>query len=187
MLDEKEIIVGCCRHDRKAQKALFERYASLLLGVCIRYSGRRDEAEDILQDGLIKMYFNIKDFAAKGALVNWMKKIMVNTAITHYHKTLKHQYHQDIEDIREMDIEGYGFDAADFTREELFGIIKELPDGYRMVFNLYAIDGYSHKEISEMLGISEGTSKSNLARARYILQEKVKQHFYSNNSYKDAK
>ena len=136
MLDEKQIIDGCCRNDKKAQKALFERYAAVLLGVCIRYSKRRDEAEDVLQDGLVKVFFNIKDFAGKGSFINWMKKIMVNTAITHYHRNLKHQYHQVIEDIRETDIAGTEFDTAEFTREELQNIIKELPDGYKMVFNL---------------------------------------------------
>jgi len=173
MLDEKEIIEGCCHNNRKAQKDLYERYSSILLGVCIRYSGRRDEAEDILQDGLIKIYFNIKDFAGKGSFINWMKKIMVNTAITHYHRNLKHQYHQDIEDIREMDIEGASLSGAEFTRDELFNVIKELPHGYRMVFNLYAVEGYKHKEIAEMLEIDVNTSKSQYSRARGLIRKKL--------------
>ena len=173
MHDEKEIIKGCCRNDRIAQRALYERYASILLGVCIRYSGRRDEAEDILQDGLIKIYFNIKDFAGKGSFINWMKKIMVNTAITHYHRNLKHHYHQDIEEIREMNIDGAGFGSADFTREELAKVIKDLPHGYRMVFNLYAVEGYKHREIAEILEIDENTSKSQYSRARKWLQERL--------------
>jgi len=173
MLDEKEIIEGCCHNDRKAQKDLYERYSSILLGVCIRYSGRRDEAEDILQDGLIKIYFNIKDFAGKGSFINWMKKIMVNTAITHYHRNLKHQYHQDIEDIREMDIEGASLSGAEFTRDELFNVIKELPHGYRMVFNLYAVEGYKHKEIAEMLEIDVNTSKSQYSRAKGLIRKKL--------------
>jgi RNA polymerase sigma-70 factor (ECF subfamily) len=173
MLDEKEIIEGCCRNDRKAQKNLYERYASILLGVCIRYSGRRDEAEDILQDGLIKIYFNIKDFAGKGSFINWMKKIMVNTAITHYHRNLKHQYHQDIEDIRETDIEGTSLGTSDFTREELAGVIRDLPHGYRMVFNLYAVEGYKHKEIADMLEIDVNTSKSQYSRAKSLIRKKL--------------
>ena len=173
MQDEKQIIDGCCRNERKAQKALYERYASVLLGVCIRYSGRKDEAEDILQDGLIKIYFNIKDFAGKGSFINWMKKIMVNTAITHYHRNLKHQYHQDIEDIREMEIKGVSLSSADFTREELANVIKELPAGYRMVFNLYAIEGYKHKEIAEMLEIDVNTSKSQYSRAKGLIRKKL--------------
>ena len=173
MLDEKEIIEGCCRNDRKAQKALYERYASLLLAVCIRYSGRTDEAEDILQDGLIKIYFNVKDFAGKGSFINWMKKIMVNTAITHYHRNLKHQYHQDIDEIREMDIEGAAFGSADFTREELFKVIKDLPAGYRLVFNMYAVEGYKHKEIAELLEIDVNTSKSQYSRAKALIRKKL--------------
>lgn len=173
MLDEKKIIEGCCRNERKAQKALYERYASILLGVCIRYSGRRDEAEDILQDGLIKVYFNIKDFAGKGSFINWMKKIMVNTAITHYHRNLKHHYHQDIEDIRETDIEGTSLDTAEFTREELFKVIKGLPHGYRMVFNLYAVEGFKHKEIARMLEIDVNTSKSQYSRAKSLIRKKL--------------
>jgi RNA polymerase sigma-70 factor (ECF subfamily) len=173
MLDENEIIKGCCRNERKAQKALYERYAPILLGVCIRYSGRRAEAEDILQDGLIKVYFNIRDFAGKGSFINWMKKIMVNTAITHYHRNLKHHYHQDIEDIREMNIEGKVMDTADFTRAELFNVIKDLPHGYRMVFNLYAIEGYKHKEIATMLEIDVNTSKSQYSRAKALIRKRL--------------
>ena len=173
MLDEKEIIEGCCRNERKAQKALYERYASILLGVCIRYSGRRDEAEDILQDGLIKVFFNIREFAGKGSFINWMKKIMVNTAITHYHRNLKHQYHQDIDDIRETDIDGLPLNVSEFTREELFGVIRDLPQGYRVIFNLYAIEGYKHKEIAEMLEIDVNTSKSQYSRAKALIRKKL--------------
>ena len=173
MLDEKDIIEGCCRSERKAQKALYERYAPVLLGVCIRYSGRRDEAEDILQDGLIKVYFNIRDYAGTGSFINWMKKIMVNTAITHYHRNLKHQYHQDIDDIRETDIDGVEMGTADFSREELSNVIHDLPDGYRMVFNLYAIEGYKHKEIANMLEIDVNTSKSQYSRAKSLIRRKL--------------
>jgi len=173
MLDEKEIIKGCCRNDRKAQKALYDRYASVLLGICLRYACRLDEAEDILQDGLIKVYFNVRDFAGKGSFINWMKKIMVNTAITHYHRNLKHHYHHDIDDIREMDIEGMELNNADFTREELLGVIKDLPDGYRMVFNLYAVEGYKHKEISDLLEIDVNTSKSQYSRAKALIRKKL--------------
>jgi len=173
MLDEKEIIDGCCRKDKKAQKALFDRYKSVLLGVCIRYSDRREEAEDILQDGFVKIYVNIQDFAGKGSFINWMKKIMINTAITHYHRNLKHQYHQDINGIRETDISGYKFEMADFTKEELLNVITHLPEGYRMVFNLYAVEGYKHKEIAELLDIDVNTSKSQYSRARSLIRKKL--------------
>ena len=173
MLDEKEIIDGCCRKDKKAQKALFDRYKSVLLGVCIRYSDRREEAEDILQEGFVKIYVNIQDFTGKGSFINWMKKIMINTAITHYHRNLKHQYHKDIEDIRETDISGYEFEMTDFTNEELLKVITALPEGYRMVFNLYAVEGYKHKEIAEFLEIEVNTSKSQYSRARSLIRKKL--------------
>jgi len=173
MLDEKYIINGCCKRDKKAQKALFDRYKSILLGVCIRYSDRREEAEDILQDGLVKIFVNIQDFAGTGSFLNWMKKIMVNTAITHYHRNLKHQYHQDIDEIRETEITGNEFEMAEFTRQELLDVIKNLPEGYRMVFNLYAVEGYKHKEIAELLEIDVNTSKSQYSRARSLIRKKL--------------
>jgi len=173
MLDEKQIIDGCCRKDKKAQKALFDRFANILLGICIRYTGRRDEAEDILQDGFVKIYGNIRHYAGTGSFINWMKKIMINTAITHYHRNLKHHYQQDIEDIRETDIEGYEYEGAEFTREELFNVISALPEGYRMVFNLYALEGYKHKEIADLLEIDINTSKSQYSRARSLIRKKL--------------
>ncbi|MBN2135610.1 MAG: RNA polymerase sigma factor [Acidobacteria bacterium] len=173
MLDERQIIDGCCRKDRKAQKALFDRYGAVLLGVCIRYSNRRDEAEDILQEGFVKIYSNIRDYAGTGSFINWMKKIMINTSITHYHRNLKHAWHKDIDQVQETDIEGRGYDEADFTKEELLNIIHDLPDGYRMVFNLYAIEGFKHKEIASMLDIDINTSKSQYSRARGLIRRKL--------------
>jgi RNA polymerase sigma-70 factor (ECF subfamily) len=173
MLDERQIIDGCCRKDRKAQKALFDRYAAVLLGVCIRYSSRRDEAEDILQEGFVKIYSNIRDYAGTGSFINWMKKIMINTSITHYHRNLKHAWHKDIDQVQETEIEGGHFDEADFTKEELLKTIQDLPDGYRMVFNLYAIEGFKHKEIASMLDIDVNTSKSQYSRAKSLIRRKL--------------
>ena len=173
MLDEKEIIDGCCRKDKKAQKVLFERFSGILLGICMRYTGRRDEAEDILQEGFVKIYLNIKDYAGTGSFINWMKKIMINTSITHYHRNLRYHHQQDIEDIKEKDISGNEFEMTDFTSEELFKVIQELPEGYRMVFNLYALEGYKHKEIAEMLEIDVNTSKSQYSRARSLIRKKL--------------
>lgn len=173
MLDEKKIVNGCCKNERKAQKMLFDKYASILLGVCIRYSDRRDVAEDILQDGFVKIFTKIKDFRGKGALVNWMKKIMINTAITHYHRNIKHQRNYDIEDVRETHIIGNITEDHPYTREELMEVIRSLPRGYRIVFNLYAIEGYKHKEIAVMLDIDINTSKSQYSRARQLIRKKL--------------
>jgi len=173
MLDERQIIDGCCRKDRTAQKALFDRYVSVLLGVCIRYSNRRDEAEDILQEGFVKIFTNIREYAGTGSFINWMKKIMINTSITHYHRNLKHSWHKDIDQVQETDIEGSGFEEAEFTKEELLNIIQDLPDGYRIVFNLYAIEGFKHKEIASMLDIDVNTSKSQYSRAKSLIRRKL--------------
>lgn len=171
MIDEVEIIKRCIKKDRKAQKYLFEKYASVLLGVCRRYSADLSEAEDMLQEGFVKIFLNLKSFAGKGTLINWMKKIMVNTAITWYHKNTKHRYHYDIEDQKV----GVGLmidnPETDFTRDELLKVIDGLPTGYKMVFNLYAIEGYKHKEIANLLKIDINTSKSQYSRAKKIIRE----------------
>ena len=171
MIDEVEIIKQCIRKDRKAQKYLFDKYASVLLGVCRRYSADFSEAEDMLQEGFVKIFMNLKSFAGKGALVNWMKKIMVNTAITWYHKNTKHRYHSDIEDMNLGSTLTIDDLEADFTREELLNVIDGLPSGYKMVFNLYAIEGYKHKEIANLLKIDINTSKSQYSRAKKIIRE----------------
>jgi len=171
MIDEVEIIKRCIRKDRKAQVFLFEKYASVLLGVCRRYSTDLSEAEDMLQEGFVKIFMNLKSFAEKGKLINWMKRIMVNTAITWYHKNTKHRYHYDIDDQKV----GAGLmednPETDFTRDELLEVIDGLPSGYKMVFNLYAIEGYKHKEIASLLEIDINTSKSQYSRAKKIIRE----------------
>lgn len=175
MLNEEKIIEKCARNEKKAQKMLYERYAPVLLGICIRYAATRAEAEDILQEAFLKIFLNISDFQGKGAFEAWMRRIVVNTAITHFHQNQKFRYHYDIEDVQERKIENYKVlqNASDFTRQELFDVIKSLPDGYRVVFNLYAIEGYKHKEIAQMLDIDTNTSKSQYSRARKVIQKKL--------------
>ena len=102
MLDEKQILLQCIKNDSQAQRILYEKYAAGLLGVCMRFTGNRPEAEDILQEGFVKVFLNIKDFEGRSSLIGWMRRIVINTAITHYHKNLKHQYHADIDDIKEI-------------------------------------------------------------------------------------
>ncbi|MBT3209167.1 MAG: RNA polymerase sigma factor [Bacteroidetes bacterium] len=173
MQSEKNIIEGCIRNSRKYQKILYERYSQVLLGICYRYARDKSEAEDILQEGFIKIFYNIKQYSGAGSFEGWMKRIIVNTSITHYHKNLKHNYNDDINEIRETKIEENTFEDADFTREELFSVINELPHGYKTIFNLYAIEGYKHKEIAEKLEIDINTSKSQFSRARKQIQKKL--------------
>lgn len=173
MLDEANIVARCKRNDKKAQKVLYDCYAPTLLAIAMRYVSDKAEAEDILQEGFLKIFTKIKQFSGSGSFEGWMKRIMVNTAIGNYRKNLKHYHHHDITDIRETDIEEYTIYDAEFTGEELFNVIRSLPEGYRMVFNLYAIEGYKHKEIAEMLTIDITTSKSQFSRARKLIQKKL--------------
>ncbi len=172
MYTDEDLIKGCIRKDRNAQRRLYERYADILLGICSRYASDTAEAEDILQEGFVRIFSYISDYSGKGSLFNWMRKIMINTAITFYHRSLKHRYHQDIGELQEPaadEMPGH----ADFTHEELLSVIRSLPEGYRIIFNLYAVEGYKHKEIAEMLGIDVNTSKSQYSRARRYIRKKL--------------
>ena len=172
MFSEEQIIEGCLKNDRKAQKMLYDRYASLFLGICLRYAQSRSEAEDVLQDGFVKIFFRIKQYKGQGSFEGWMKRIIVNTAISNYRSNLKHYYKQDIQELPDYSLK-MNIPDCDFTRDELLSIVQNLPTGYRMVFNLYAIEGYKHKEIARMLDIDITTSKSQYSRAKKIIQKKL--------------
>jgi len=174
-MSEPQIIEGCARHDRKAQQVLYDKYSRFLLGVCLRYAVDKSEAEDILQESFLKIFFNIKDFSGTGSFIGWLRKIAVNTAITYYHKNLKFRYHIEIEDYMSVEVGAVSFEEDLYTSEELYKVLNELPAGYRMVFNLYAVEGYKHKEIAEMLGIDTNTSKSQYSRAKAVLRDKLEE------------
>ncbi len=173
MSSEQDILAGCLKGKQSAQRKLYEQYSRLLLGLCYRYAVSTEEAEDILQEGFVKIFLNIKEFKGEGSLLAWMRRIMINTAITHFHKTRKHRYHDDLKDVQETRLEEKSWGEAEFTKEELYEVIHRMPDGYRVVFNLYAVEGYKHREIAEILGIDENTSKSQYSRARRWLQERL--------------
>ncbi len=173
MLSEDQIIKECIKKNRQAQKILYEKYASVMLGICMRYAANRADAEDILQDGFLKIFLNIRDYAERGSFEGWMKRIMINTAITYYHKNLKYNQQLDIDDVNESKIQPVEYETTEYTIEELQKVITELPDGYRMVFNMFAIEGYKHKDIAELLKIDVNTSKSQFSRARKLMQKKL--------------
>jgi RNA polymerase sigma-70 factor (ECF subfamily) len=173
MNGEKDIVAGCIEGRHSAQQSLYDKYARLLLGVCNRYTQNIEEAEDVLQEGFVKIFLNMKEFKGEGSLVAWMRRIMINTAITHYHKMRKHRYHDDLEEISETRLEEHSWEESEFTNEELYQLIHQMPDGYRVVFNLYAVEGYKHREIAKILDIDENTSKSQYSRARRWLQERL--------------
>ena len=170
-ISEDDLIRQCLKGNRVSQKILYERFASKMFGVCLRYAPDYQAAEDILQEGFIKAFRHLERFRYEGSFEGWLRKIMVNTAIeVHRRKNILYP----ILDVEQTDVEYYDENALDkLAAEDLMLMIESLSPGYRTVFSLYAIEGFSHKEIAEQLNISEGTSKSQLARARYILMEMV--------------
>lgn len=173
MEETDKIIKGCLSGDRRDQELLYRRHASKLYAVCLQYSGNDEEARDILQEGFIKIFENLHHYKHEGSFEGWMRRITVNTALERFRSRHNLYRVDDIETIQEPEADPDNQDYAGLEAADLIGIIRELPPKYRMVFNLYAIEGYSHKEISSMMNISEGTSKSNLSRSRNILQRRV--------------
>lgn len=169
---EEEIVEGCKKGSKKAQKLLYDLYSRKYYGICLRYFRNSNEAEDALQEGFIRIFNSIDKFRFEGSFEGWMRKIIVNTSINFYKANLKHCYNADYEDLEEI-IEDENTSYDGLTVDLMLNTIKELPDGYRLVFNLFEIEGYSHKEIAEMLEISINTSKSQLMKAKKILQKKL--------------
>ena len=165
------LIQGCKRKEANAQSELYKRYSGVLFAICLRYSPNRTEAEDNLQDAFITIFNKVEQFKEKGSFEGWIKRVTVNTVLQKYRKQKVFDIKDEsqIEDVSEDEVIDEGI-PLDF----LLKIIQELSDRYRLVFTMYVMDGYSHKEIAEMLGISDGISKSNLARARGILKIKIK-------------
>jgi RNA polymerase sigma factor (sigma-70 family) len=166
-----DLMEGCKAGNRKMQELLYTQTASKMLAVCMRYAKDRMEAEDSLQVGYIKVFQNIGTYRGGGSFEGWMRRIMVNTAIESYRKNLRSLNVVPIDDAFEQP--STGLDLNRLGMEDLLKVIQGLADGYRIVFNMYAIEGYSHKEIAETLGISEGASKSQLSRARAILKQEI--------------
>lgn len=175
---EKRIIKGCLKGKPEAQKMLYDLYSPKMMAVCLRYAKNREEAEDIMQEGFVRVFTKIDTFKQKGSLEGWVRRVIVNTALRHLqkHARLMNNVGWDQVDYEMGEQETI---ASNLAYEELLALVNQLPDGYRIVFNLYAIDGFSHKEIAEKLNISEGTSKSQLARARkYLIREIRKQEIF---------
>lgn len=174
----EQLIERCKKNDAKAQSQIYKLYASKLFSLSLKYSRNRAEAEDNLQDAFVTIFKKIDQYKNKGSLEGWMKRVTINTALQCYRSVGVFDIVSEGQ-IEDVSIE---IDDDDIGINYLLQIIQELPDRYRLVFNLYALDDYSHKEIAEMLDISIGTSKSNLARARMILKDKIEQYRASMNS-----
>jgi len=172
IISESDLLEGCRRGERKMQQELYNRFAPRMYGVCLRYASNAEEAEDILQEGFIKIFNKINSYRGDGSFEGWIRRIFVNTAIEHFRKKT---YLQPITETEENTVEGKYLSVLDSLAEkDIIQLIQQLSPGYRTVFNMYVVEGYTHKQIAEMLGISEGTSKSQLSRAKLILQDLVK-------------
>ena len=173
-----ELVKQCAKNDRKAQEEIYQLFSGKLFSICLKYSKNKQEAQDNFQDGFITIFNKIGQFKFKGSFEGWLKRVMVNTILLKYRqKNVLNLVTEEIPDEVIVDI-----DDDEVSLDFLLNLIQELPDRYRMVFNLYVLDGFSHKEISKMLQIAEGTSKSNLARARGILKQKIELHQESQQS-----
>jgi RNA polymerase sigma factor (sigma-70 family) len=169
-MSDDEIVEGCIKKNKLAQKELYDRFAKKMMGVCLRYCDNQEEGEDVLQNGFLYIFDKIDTYRGTGSLEGWVRKIIVNTALTSIRKNKKLETNVDLNSV-EYGIEDQSHLGENMAAKELLKIIQTLPVGFKTVFNLHAIEGYSHKEIAEMLGITEGTSKSQYSRAKTYLQK----------------
>ncbi len=172
IITESDLINGCMQGNRRMQEELYRRFSPRMYAVCLRYASNAEEAEDILQEGFIKIFKKLDSFRGDGSFEGWIRRIFVNTAIEHFRRK---RYLMPVTEKEENTIEGkYTSVLDELGAKDIMALIQELSPGYRTVFNMYVVEGYTHKEIADMLGISEGTSKSQLSRAKVILQDMVR-------------
>ena len=173
---DNDIIKGCINKQRDCQKKLYDTLSGKMLFVCFRYCKNRDDAEDLLQEGFIKVFKHINTFKFEGSFEGWVRRIMVNTAINFITQQKQKYLFDDIDNVA-IHLESELDAITQINEKDLLKILSLLPDGYRTVFNLFAIEGYSHKEIADLLNITEGTSKSQLSKAKAHLKKLLYQHF----------
>jgi RNA polymerase sigma factor (sigma-70 family) len=174
-MTDEQLIEGCLNRNPLSQRKLYEKYSRKMMGVCMRYMNNREEAQDVLQDGFVKVFEKITSFQGQGSFEGWMRRIFVNTALDQIRKNKENSLLADIDQV------GYGLESSsnvesDLNAEELMKMLQNLPTGYKVVFNLFVIEGYSHKEIADELGVSESTSKTQFLRAKaYLIKAMQKQ------------
>lgn len=179
MTIEEKLVEGCIKGSRETQQTLYDKYSGMMYGVALRYTKAQQEAEDVLQESFIKVFQSIDTFRKDSSLPYWIKRIVINTALNSQRSKLYMYPMVDVTDLKDWQEEGNAI--SDFGHMELLEMVQELPDGCRIIFNLYAIEGYKHHEIAKVLEISEGTSKSQYSRAKLLLQKKI--HSKSKISY----
>lgn len=172
-MTDEQLVEGCLKNDPIAQKQLYDTFSKKMMGLCLRYADNIDDAQDFLQDGFIKVFEKMDTYRGSGSFEGWIRKIMVNNILNTFRKTKKLKQNIDIDDVSYM-LHDKSSTMDTVTIKDLLKMIQQLPTGFRTVFNLYAIEGYSHKEIADELGITESTSKSQYSRARAYLQKLIK-------------
>ena len=176
-MTEREIIEGCLKNQASAQEKLYSLYSRRMMAVCLRYTRSRVEAEDIFHEAFVKVFKNIQSWQG-GSFEGWMRRIFVNTAINHYHQNKKYFDHVD-SSVAEDLMTSSESAISQMSNQELLGLINRLPEGYRLIFNLYVVEGYSHNEIASMLNIAEGSSKSQLFKAKAFLKKLIEGNLIS--------
>ena len=173
-MEDKELVAACLRNDRQAQKELYDRFAPAMLGVCCRYANSKEEGEDILIEGFTKIFTHLGEFHFESSLHTWMQKIILNCAISFFRKHHKHHHHLDLDEVFESEWKQQQPLPSDrMIEKDLLKLIQQMPETYRMIFNLFVMEGLPHKEIAEKLGIKESTSRSQLVRAKNWLKERI--------------
>ena len=173
-MNEQQLITGCKSRNRLAQRELYEKYSRKMLAVCLRYVNDPETARDLMQDGFIKVFTSINTYTGSGAFEGWLRKIFVNCALEYLRRNDVLRESTDLDNTAEL-VQPNSNAISDLSAAELMQLVHDLPAGFRTVFNMFAIEGYSHKEISEALGITESTSRSQYTRAKQLLQKKIKE------------
>ena len=171
-MDDNTLVKECLNENPKAQKALFDKFAPKMLSVCLRYMKNTEKAEDALQDGFIKVFVNLLNYKHSGVLEGWIRRIIVNTCLDELKKNKKLLLNISVEEV-EYKLESNDFVLEQMMADDLLKLIQSMPEGYRVIFNMFAIEGYTHQEIATKLGISESTSKSQYLRARAYLKNRI--------------
>lgn len=173
-MDDSSLVKKCIAGDARAQRELFEKFAPKMLGVCLRYMKDIQQAEDVLQDGFVKVFTKLSNYSGNGSLEGWIRRIIVNTALDEIRKNVKFQDSINVDDVDyKLELDSYILEGL--IADDLMLLINEMPSGYKVIFNMFAIEGFSHKEIAAQLNISENTSKSQYSRARAYLKTKLEE------------
>ena len=169
-----ELLAGCLRNHRQSQELLYRQFYGYAMAVCLRYAPTREGALEVLNDGFLKVFTRLDQYDSSQPFKSWFRRILINTAVDHYRQEVRHHHHEDVEQIEQTAVSGAPDAFSQLAHEDLLALIQRLSPAYRLVFNLYVMDGFTHEEIAAQLGISVGASKSNLARARENLRQLLK-------------